>query len=211
MSVLALLLAAAAAASEPARLFDAHGCRACHKVGYRGGNSGPDLTMAGHRRPLAWLQKWLESPRHFKADTRMPEQGLAPSDRDALAQWLSQQKGRAWNTDEPWDELSDPLKKGAAIYAAAGCVACHGPAGRGGHPNPGARGGIIPALPPLMGTYTKDELKSRIKRGVVPEIHDGPPAEVNMPGWEGVLDDGELDALASYLLTLATDSSKDGF
>lgn len=212
MSALALLLAASAWASEPSKLFDAHGCRSCHKVGYKGGNSGPDLTLVGHRRPLPWLRSWLESPKHFKADTRMPEQGLAAADREALALWLSEQKGRAWKTDEPWDAVKDPLKKGETIYARAGCVACHGPAGRGGHPNPGAHGDVIPALAPLMGTYTKDELKARVKAGVTPETHGGPPAAVSMPGWAGVLDDGELDALADYLLTLAAkDDSKDGF
>lgn len=212
VAVLALLLAGSASASEPARLFDAHGCRSCHKVGHKGGNAGPDLTMAGHRRPRRWLEDWLESPRHFKQDTLMPEQGLAPGDRAALADWLSGQRGRAWKSDEPWDGLKDPLKKGKTIYDRAGCVACHGPAGRGGHPNPGAHGGVIPALGPLMGTYTAAELKARVKQGVVPETHGGPPAAVSMPGWEGVLDESELDALAAYLLTLATtDPSKDGF
>jgi cytochrome c553 len=212
MTALALLLSVAVSASEPSKLFDAHGCRSCHKVGYKGGNSGPDLTMVGHRRPKDWLERWLASPRHFKKDARMPEQGLAASDRAALADWLSRQQGRAWQAEEPWDELKDPLKKGKTIYDRAGCVGCHGPAGRGGHPNPGAHGGVIPALGPLMGTYTAAELKARIKQGVVPETHGGAPAAVSMPGWEGVLDETELDALAAYLLTLATaDTSKDGF
>jgi hypothetical protein len=42
-------------------------------------------------------------------------------------------------------------------------------------------------------------------------VHDGPPAEVDMPGWEGVLDETELDALSDYLLSLAKDDPKDGF
>jgi cytochrome c553 len=211
MTAFAFLLAAAVSASEPAKLFDAHGCRSCHKVGYKGGNSGPDLTLVGHRRPRRWLEQWLESPRHFKKDARMPEQGLAKSDRAALANWLSGQRGRAWQAEEPWDGVSDPVRKGKTIYDRAGCVGCHGPAGSGGHPNPGAHGDVIPALGPLMGTYTPDELKARIKQGVVPETHGGAPAAVSMPGWEGLLDEAELDALAAYLLTLATTDPKDGF
>jgi len=46
----------------------------------RGGNTGPDLTLVGHRRPRAWLEKWLASPRAYKHDTEMPEQGLSASD-----------------------------------------------------------------------------------------------------------------------------------
>lgn len=205
--VLTILLAVSpAAAATPAALFDAHGCRSCHKIGARGGNSGPDLTLVGHRRPLAWLEKWLASPRALKHDTKMPEQGLSAGDRAALAGFLSEQKGQAWGSSRPW-RAGD----GHAIYARAGCVACHGPAGRGGHPNPGAHGNIIPALAPLLATYKKDELIAKIRRGVIPEIHDGPPAAVNMPGWDGVLGAGELDALAAYLLTLSKTDPKDDF
>lgn len=209
LRALALLLAAASAAASPApsALFDAHGCRACHKVGPRGGNAGPDLTMVGHRRPKAWLDKWLASPRAYKHDTEMPEQGLSASDRAALAAYLSAQRGQAWGRSRPWMAEGD----GRTIYLRAGCVACHGPAGRGGHPNPGAHGDVIPALAPLMGTYKKDELIWKLRRGVVPEVHDGPPADVDMPGWEGVLDEAELGALADYLLTLAKIDPQDDF
>lgn len=207
LAVLFLASASAALAADPAALFDAHGCRACHKIGPRGGNAGPDLTLVGHRRPKAWIEKWLASPRAYKHDTEMPEQGLSAPDRLALAEFLSTQKGRAWGAARPWAAEGG----GRAIYVRAGCVACHGPAGRGGHPNPGAHGGVIPALAPLMGTYKKDELISRIKRGAVPEVHGGPPADVSMPGWGGVLSDAELGALADYLLTLARTDPKDDF
>lgn len=205
-AVLFLAAASAASAASPAALFDAHGCRSCHKIGARGGNAGPDLTMVGHRRPKAWLEEWLASPRSVKHDTEMPEQGLNASDLSALADHLSAQKGQAWGAARPW-KAGD----GRAIYLRAGCVACHGPAGRGGHPNPGAHGDVIPALAPLMATYKKDELIWKIRRGVVPEIHGGPPAAVNMPGWEGVLSEEELGALADYLLTLAKTDPKDDF
>jgi cytochrome c551/c552 len=194
-------------AAEPAALFDAHGCRSCHKIGDRGGNSGPDLTLVGVRRPRAWIEKWLDSPRDVKHGTLMPEQGLSLTNRGALSGFLSEQKGQAWLRRKPWDGASAP-EKGRTIYVRAGCVACHGPAGRGGHPNLGAHGGIIPALAPLMSTYKKDELITKIRRGVVPETHDGPPAEVNMPGWEVVLTDAETDALADYLLSLSSADPK---
>lgn len=209
LAVLFLASGPAALASDPSALFDAHGCRACHKVGPRGGNAGPDLTLVGHRRPKAWLERWLASPRAYKHDTEMPEQGLSAADRAALADFLSAQKGQAWGRERPWRR--DGSIDGRRAYAAAGCVACHGPAGRGGHPNPGAHGGVIPALAPLMSTYTKAELVSRIRRGSVPEVHGGPPAAVDMPGWAGVLDDAELDAVADYLLTLAKSGPKDDF
>ena len=208
----ALLLAAsltlgAGSASAGSALFDAHGCRSCHRVGEFGGSAGPDLTLVGHRRPRAWLERWLASPRALKADTTMPEQGLAASDRAALAGWLASLRGEAWGGRRPWDGLSG-ADAGRVVYDRAGCVACHGPGGRGGHPNRGAHGDVIPALKPLLGTYTRDELKARLRAGVVPETH-GAPAEVSMPGWKEILTEPELDALADYLLSLAASGPKD--
>ncbi len=203
--VLTILLFAApgARAEDRAALFDAHGCRSCHKIGERGGNSGPDLTAVGHRRPKDWLEKWLASPRAWKHDTRMPEQGLPPSDRAALAGFLSGQKGQAWGNSRKWAD-------GREVFARAGCAACHGAAGSGGHPNPGGRGGWIPALGPLMGTYTKDELLAKLKRGATADAEPGKTAAVDMPAWAGILSEHELGLLADYLLTLAKPGPKDG-
>jgi mono/diheme cytochrome c family protein len=204
-------LASVASATEPSALFDAHGCHSCHKIGERGGNAGPDLTLVGHRRPKAWLDKWLASPRAYKHDTKMPEQGLSAADRAALADFLSGQKGQAWAEERPWRDPGDTANDGRTIYVRAGCIACHGVAGRGGHPNPGGRGGWIPPLPPLMATYKKDELISKLKRGAKADAEPGRAAEVDMPSWNGVLDQDELDALADYLLTLAKTNPKDDF
>ena len=94
---------------------------------------------------------------------------------------------------------------GRAIYVRAGCVACHGPAGKGGHPNNNVPGSLIPALDVLVGTYTREELKNKIRLGSKPVKADpaGPEPLAEMPAWSGVLSDVELDALADYLFTLA--------
>lgn len=209
LSVVVVGFSSFSMASESAALFDAHGCRSCHKLGARGGNSGPDLTMVGHRRPKAWLEKWLASPRAYKHDTLMPEQGLSASDRAGLAEFLSAQTGQAWGSRRPWD-MQYGVEQGKITFVRAGCVACHGPAGAGGHPNPGGRGGWIPALPPLLATYKKDELLTKLKRGAKSDPEPGRVAEADMPGWDKILSDSELDALADYLLTLGMPGPKDG-
>jgi mono/diheme cytochrome c family protein len=208
--LLAALAAAvpAGAAGDAAARFDAAGCRSCHRIGLRGGDAGPDLTLVGVRRPRAWLENWLASPRDWKHDTLMPQQGLSPADRAALAAFLSGQKGQAWGEERPWRGAEPGDIDGRAVYVRAGCVACHGPAGRGGHPNPGARGDVIPALAPLMATYKKEELKARLKQGVTPDGRDGLTPAVAMPAWKGVLDEDELDALAAYLLSLGESQPK---
>lgn len=200
--VLLCLPFSSARSEDGARLFDAAGCRACHRIGLRGGSAGPDLTLVGHRRPRAWLARWLQSPRAWKPDTLMPEQGLSDSDRNALADDLSSQRGQSWGDDRPWRRAGDRADAGRVIYLRAGCVACHGPSGRGGHPNPGAHGDVIPALAPLMSTYTADELKAKIRRGVTAEGRDGMTPVVAMPPWKDVLTEDELDALTKYLLSL---------
>ncbi|MBI3288987.1 MAG: c-type cytochrome [Elusimicrobia bacterium] len=207
LAVFFLAAAPRATAADPAALFDARGCRSCHKVGARGGNSGPDLTLVGHRRTAGWIEAWLASPRAFKHDTRMPEQGLSAADRAALTGYLAAQRGQAW-ARRPWEGAANP---GEMIYVRAGCAACHGAAGAGGHPNPGGRGGLIPRLGPLLATYRKDELISKLKRGAKADADPGRTAEVDMPAWSGILGDAELDALADYLLTLTETDNKEDF
>lgn len=194
-AVFSLLAVLGRAEPDGAARFDAAGCRACHRVGLYGGDAGPDLTLVGFRRPRAWIDAWLASPHAWKADTRMPEQGLSAADRAALADFLSAQKGQAWGAGRPW--RGERGIDGRLVYARAGCIACHGTAGRGGHPNPGAPGDVIPALAPLMATYKPQELKNRIRQGAVSE------GKVSMPAWDGVLSEPELDALTDYLFSLA--------
>src|SRR5690348_3391254 len=106
---LALVLAAwlgagaAAGAQEPAgkALFAAAGCRACHRVGAEGGNSGPDLTLVGFRRKREWLERWLADPSAWKHDTLMPNFRLKASDRAGLVDYLSSLKGRDWDGRPP--------------------------------------------------------------------------------------------------------------
>jgi mono/diheme cytochrome c family protein len=211
--LLAALLAvgAAAAADAPAQagraLFNESGCRSCHSVGNLGGNSGPDLTFVGFRRSEKWLDLWLRDPHGWKPDTQMPDFKLTDASRQALVAWLAQLKGQDFSAHKPWDGAAQP---GQVVFARAGCVGCHGAQGRGGHPNNNVQGGVIPALPALVATYTKDELISKIKRGVTPEKADPKGAEplVKMPAWGEVLSDEEIGAVADYLLTLAPKDKK---
>ena len=97
------------------------------------------------------------------------------------------------------------MAKGRVIYARAGCVGCHGVGGAGGYPNNNVKGGLIPKLNVVFETYTKPEVIAKIKKGVPhPQKADAKGAEplVWMPSWGEKLDDAELDAVASYLMTL---------
>lgn len=193
-----LLLASAWSQEPPGRaLYSAAGCQACHRVGETGGNAGPDLTMVGVRRSRAWLELWLSHPAAWKPDTLMPDFKLPPKTLQAIVDYLAGLKGQEYRERSPWD--------GRAVYARAGCVACHGPQGRGGHPNNNVAGGAIPGLSSVAETFTLDELKEKIRRGVLkPEKADphGPEPLVFMPAWREIIKESEIDAVASYLMAL---------
>lgn len=201
----ALLAVYPAAALEPGRaLFDASGCRACHAVAGRGGNAGPDLSFVGLRRERAWLDAWLKEPRALKPDTLMTHPGLSKGDRRGLVEYLSGLRGLPPGS-RPWDAPGlSGAARGKVLYVKAGCVACHGPAGAGGHPNAGAKGGRVPALAGVSETFSAGELVEKVRRGSRPEKADpaGPEPAVVMPAWDGTLDESELAAVAEYLLGL---------
>ncbi|MEK7858306.1 MAG: cytochrome c [Elusimicrobiota bacterium] len=202
---LALLAASADAADLPGRaLFDAAGCRSCHKIAGSGGTSGPDLTLVGFRRSRAWLEVWLKDPKAWKRDTMMPDFRLKAKTREAIVDYLVSLDA---TQGTPW---ARPQSDGRLIFQKAGCAACHGPAGAGGHPNNNVPGGFIPALPALAATYTLDELKAKILAGSTPQRADpaGPQPLVAMPSWAGVLDDSELDAVAVYVKGLGASAPK---
>lgn len=202
----ALLLAALAAAPASAggrALFDASGCRACHSVGGRGGNTGPDLSFVGFRRDSAWLEAWLKDPHAVKGDTLMPRPGLSEGDRRGLVEYLASLTDLPVGA-RPWDvPTADPAARGKILFVKAGCVACHGPAGRGGHPNPGVKDGLIPGLTGVSETYSPDELAAKIRQGSRPA-----GGAIAMPAWGEKLGDAEIRAVAAYLLTLGAGKPK---
>ncbi len=190
------------------------GCASCHRVGGDGSATGPDLTFVGFRHSEEWLALWMKDPQAWKPDTLMPNTRLPEEARKAIVTYMAGLKGadappgkRAW--DDP-SLLKDPVARGRVLYARAGCVACHGLGGKGGYPNNNVKGGLIPSLLKVSEGYNKAELVKKIRLGVPrPEKADpkGPEPLIGMPAWGAVLDDAELDAVASYLLSLSPASS----
>ena len=212
-----LLAAALTACSQSAptgtstgkALFTQAGCAACHKIGSEGSAVGPDLTLLGFRHSAAWLELWLKNPGAWKPDTLMPNTRLPEPALKVLVDYLAGLQGQDWPKGErPWDAISlkDPVARGRVIYARAGCVGCHGIAGTGGFPNPHAKGGMVPAVNKSSEGYSKTELIAKIRKGVSFPQHEDPKSlgpMIRMPSWGEKLDDSELDAVASYLLTLS--------
>lgn len=217
-----LLLAAACGKSEPSgpvspgkSYFVQAGCASCHKIGEFGSSVGPDLTLVGFRHNAEWLDLFIKDPQAWKKDTLMPNKRISEEARKAIVEFLSERKGQDWAAGaRPWDEpslIKDAVARGRVIYTRAGCVGCHGVGGKGGYPNNNVKGGLIPKLEGVKETFSKAELIAKIKLGV-PQSEKadpkGPKPHIRMPTWSEKLDDGELDAVASYLLTLASASAE---
>ncbi|MBI3552564.1 MAG: c-type cytochrome [Elusimicrobia bacterium] len=200
-------LSSARAAEQPGRaVFDAAGCRACHSIGRVGGDAGPDLTYVGFRRSREWLELWLKDPKAWKHDTKMPNFRLNDADRAVIVDYLASLKGQDFAGAPPW-------KDGEGVYRLAGCVACHGAQGRGGHPNNNVSGDEIPAVFKAAEGYNLDELKKRIRTGRVPEkyVASGDRPLVAMPAWGKVLSEDDIESVSRYLLSLAPPKKADDF
>lgn len=194
------LLAFAAACggpSDPAapgrELYARHGCARCHRVGAEGGLEGPDLTAVGLRRSREWLRVQLEDPGALKPDAAMPATGLAPGEREAVAEYLLTLRGQ--------HRLPLPAdgRLGPELFERMGCAACHGRGGAGGGPanDPRARGSRPKPLRGLARRYDRASLGRRLLRER-PDEH----GDRVMPSLSSSLTPAELDALSAYLLTL---------
>ena len=188
--------------------FNGLGCVKCHAIGDKGVAWGPDLTFVGFRKSPQWLDLWLKNPHSWRKETVMPSFNLKDDARADLVAFLSAQKGQAWK-ERPWAH-AEGLAKGEIIFNKAGCVACHAQGGRGGYPNNNVVGNQIPSLLKVSEGYTKDELKTKIRGGVTPSPADPsqPAPMVFMPKWGEQLQDEELDAVASYLISLGGKTAK---
>lgn len=201
------LLTAACAPSEPVSqgraYYAASSCRNCHRIGAEGRSAGPDLSFVGFRQSPEWLDLWLKDPKAWRPQTTMPDPRLSPTARRQIVLYLSELKGQDMKP-RPWESLTEPVAKGRLIFQRAGCIACHGPAGRGGYPNSNVPGREIPVLARTARTFTKAELVAKIRLGSTPQKEDasGPAPLVRMPAWGEVLSDSELEAVAEYLLTI---------
>jgi mono/diheme cytochrome c family protein len=97
------------------KIYDARGCGACHAIGGKGGNSGPDLTSTGAvpTHTLQWLSVQVANPKAHNPDSTMPAfaQTVQGKDLTAVATYLASLKGSAAPTSPA---AAGPTHKGAA-------------------------------------------------------------------------------------------------
>ena len=121
------------------RLFAAKKCLTCHSLGGQGGQVGPALDGVGERRDAAWIREHLRNPQAVTPESSMPRFDFTEHEIRALSEFLLQQTGSGRAAVLDLSAQLTPAERGRVIYAKYGCNGCHGPAGRGGVPNPNAK------------------------------------------------------------------------
>lgn len=86
-------------------MFQVQQCGSCHKVaGVGTSNEGPDLGEIGMQHSAAWMHSFIERPKRFHPESKMPAFGwpkLSHQEIEELAQYLASLRGRAPVTLQP--------------------------------------------------------------------------------------------------------------
>jgi mono/diheme cytochrome c family protein len=111
--------------------------------------------------------------------------------------------------------LSPELQPGLKVYEEFSCLACHGPAGKGGVHNFNAQTAQeVPALIHVADSYTKPDLIAKIQNGISlePKLDsNGPAPPLHMPGFKEMLTDTQMNNLVAYLISLKPKGDNPGF
>ncbi len=194
-----------AGAEQGKKVFASVGCMSCHTINGVGGKVGPDLSGEGLKaHSVAWLTDQIRNPKSHDPKTVMPPfTMLSTVQVNQLVDYLSSLRGapaasgsamtasEAKPTPPPGVRVIQLPKnvgppglaanmignvKHGEILFNADCASCHGPAGKGGVPNPGTYLGVVPALNPVRPElFSKDpeEFAERLDRFI--ENGSAPP------------------------------------
>ncbi|HXV27877.1 MAG TPA: c-type cytochrome [bacterium] len=92
------------------RLVKEVGCLGCHTVGSLAANNyGPELSNLGSKVKPEWLYTWLKNPKHYAAETRMPNLRLSDQEASDITSYLLSQRNEKFDSNRP------PLVKPEAV------------------------------------------------------------------------------------------------
>ena len=101
-------------------------------------------------------------------------------------------------------DVSQQVKDGAQLYVSLACIRCHAPNGVGGIPNRLNAGGDS-TIPALNNTFRAEDEQFNNAVQITQMLSEGgivskKPGVINMPSWNGVINDAQANALAAYIL-----------
>jgi mono/diheme cytochrome c family protein len=96
------------------------------------------------------------------------------------------------------------VRAGAELYVGFACVRCHAPDGTGGIPN---RLNVTgdDDIPPLNNVYRDPNERFTAPEEIIKVMQEGSilsrdPGVINMPSWNGVVNEAQARAIAAYIL-----------
>ena len=112
--------------------------------------------------------------------------------------------GRSGSAGSPLPDGANLVKDGALLYVAFACVRCHAPDGVGGIPNRLNQTGDDD-IPPLNNVYRDPSERFTSAGDITSVMREGSilsrePGVINMPSWNGVINDAQMNAIAAYIL-----------
>lgn len=113
------------------QVFEASGCRGCHKLGGTGGIIGPELDKVGARRSPEWLKKHFLAPSAVTAGSAMPPQKFSDSDLDAIVLFMLSQTGESAPGYYASMKVIPSAEQGQRLFVQKRCIGCHMVAGVG--------------------------------------------------------------------------------
>jgi mono/diheme cytochrome c family protein len=196
-----------ASAAEGEQLFTDLGCRACHSP-KRDEDSFtrriPNLAESGVKLNAQWIFEYLNDPRAYNPETRMPKLDITESDRKNLTAYLMTLKDNSEIlASETLTTNGASPQNGEKLLQAQGCYGCHKVNAFENTPLPGVEVAEVAhkALDELPFGYTTieqtkwDWIYNKIKTPKIFETEDMP---LKMP--EYVFETDEIENLTTYYL-----------
>ncbi len=217
-------------------LFFQNGCLGCHKLGRRGPRIGLDLSRLGdasfhlkrpvgkneevylnrfgHNKNIAYIFESIADPKAQPSSSLMLDFKFRDDAVLALTAFLKgMTEPNVPNAFLPASFFKrlyqDETLTGEQVFTMY-CSACHGQKAIGKVKNPNTHEGEVPALFKVKEAYTRKELYMAMKDGKIAEkVKPDGPTPLNMPAWNDVLSDKEIERVTDYLFSLMPKGSDD--
>ncbi|HXH61486.1 MAG TPA: c-type cytochrome [Fimbriimonadaceae bacterium] len=102
------------------------GCTGCHVIQGEGSPFGPELTHVASKASPSWLYSWIENPKAYLPNSKMPVFGLDADQIALITNYLIQieTRPRAKLDESPtFDQAL--VDKGKELIMKRGCAGCH--------------------------------------------------------------------------------------
>jgi len=167
-------------------------CLQCHSVGGKGGNIGPDLTLAGSRVKPDWMAGYMMKPEVIRPilTARMPDLKLSEEEAVLLGNFIEMaliDNTLPLGIIHKSKASKKSLKRGKKLFSRKyGCIGCHRVEGKGGRIGPDASRLRKRLDEDWLHAYLKDP-QSTIQDAMMPNF---------------ALTDDEIKKIIGYLLSL---------